>query len=236
MSPSTATAGTRRLSGLTWAALIVTLIVYPAVYSSGVLSDIVRPIIVDHSRAHWWSFWWANMAFHWIPFGLVCLALWESREKWASIGVDWSIFWRLRWLVAAVLLALAAAAVVMPRIHYGANLPGISRTLFLAPVSTLERLWMIWVAVTAGVTEEVLFRGFALTRLSRVLGSPWLALPVTVVAFLFIHGTPRSVDSLMAYTAAGLAFGIPFILMGLRRLEWLIIIHFAIDAGMVLVP
>jgi membrane protease YdiL (CAAX protease family) len=66
--------------------------------------------------------------------------------------------------------------------------------------------------------------------------SPWLALPITVVSFLFIHGKPRGVSGLVSYTMAGLAFGVPFILMGQRRLEILIAIHFAIDASMVFAP
>ena len=57
-----------------------------------------------------------------------------------------------------------------------------------------------------------------------------------MVAFLFIRGTPRDVEGLTTYTAAGLAFGVPFILMKLRRLEIPILIHFLIDASMVLAP
>jgi membrane protease YdiL (CAAX protease family) len=138
--------------------------------------------------------------------------------------------------LVVVLGLLVVAACVAPRVHYGSAPPGISGSHFMAGVTAPERLFVLWMAITAGVTEEVLFRGFAITRLTRVLGSPWLALPVTVVSFLFIHGTPRDVGGLVAYTAAGLAFGVPFILMGLRRLEILIAIHFAIDASMVLAP
>lgn len=225
-----------RLSGPTWAALMLVLVVYPVVYSSGFMGDIVRPIITEHSRRHWWLFWWANMAFHWIPFGVIWLALRRSGETWASIGVDWGWFRRWRWPVAAVLGLLVLASIAMPRLYYGDAPPPISQTFFLAPVTATERLWVIWCAITAGVTEEVLFRGFALTRLARVLRSAWLALPLTVVAFLFIHGKPRDVGGLVAYTLAGLGFGVPFILMGLRRLEVLIVIHFAIDASMVLAP
>lgn len=225
-----------QLSGLTWLALLVTLVLYPVLYSSGVMSDIVRPIIVDHSRRHWWYFWFASMLFHWLPFALVWLTIRRSREGWGSVGVDWAWFWRVRWPIGALFAVLVVAAFVMPRIHYGDSTPGISQTVFLAPVTPIERLWVIWGAVTAGVTEEVLFRGFALTRLTRVVRSPWLALPITVAAFIFIHGTPRDIGSLVTYGAAGLAFGVPFILMKMKRLEILIAIHFLIDAGMVLAP
>ena len=127
-------------------------------------------------------------------------------------------------------------AFVMPGVHDGGNPPKLSQTIFMAPVSTPERLFLIFGAVTAGVTEEVLFRGFAFTRLGRVIRNPWLVLLITVVAFLFIHGTPRDVESVITYSAAGLAFGVPFILMKLRRLEILIAIHFLNDAGMVMTP
>lgn len=226
----------RQLGGTTWIALVVTLVVYPGLYSSGIMSDVVRPIIVDHSRTHWWYFWFAIMLFHWLPFAFVWLAIRRGGEGWASIGIDWGWFRRTRWWMGAVVVLLVSAAFVMPGVHYGNELPGISQTVFLAPVSTVERLWIICGAATAAITEEVLFRGFALTRLTRVMRSPWLALPITVVAFIFIHGTPRDPGALVAYAAAGLAFGVPFILMKMRRLEVLVAIHFLIDAGMVFAP
>jgi membrane protease YdiL (CAAX protease family) len=237
MSDTSAGPGSdRRLSGLTWIALVAILLIYPALYSSGIMAGIVRPIIVEQSRTHWWAFWWANMLFHWVPFGLVWLALWSSGEDWRSIGVDWAWFWQMRWVIGAVILLLSIAAFVVPELHYNGDPPGISQTIFLGPVTPIERLWIIWVAVTAGVTEEVLFRGFAIARLTRVLGNPWLALPITVVAFVFIHGSPRGVGPFVAYVMAGLGFGVPFVLMKLKRLEVLIAIHFFIDASMVFAP
>jgi membrane protease YdiL (CAAX protease family) len=226
----------KRLTGATWGALVLTLVVYPIVYCSGIMGALVRPIITEHSRLHWWYFWIALLLFHWIPFGAVWWALRREGESWSSIGVDWSWFWRRRWIFAAVLGLLVMASLVMPRVHYGGTLPPVSKTLFMAPVSAPERLFVLLGAITAGVTEEVLFRGFAITRLTRLVRSPWLALPITVVSFLFIHGKPRGVSGLVSYTMAGLAFGVPFILMGQRRLEILIAIHFAIDASMVFAP
>jgi membrane protease YdiL (CAAX protease family) len=112
----------------------------------------------------------------------------------------------------------------------------MSRTIFIAPVSTAERLAMIFIAITAGVTEEVLFRGFAFTRLMRVARNIWLVLPVTLISFVYLHGSPRGPEQFVTYLMAGLGFSVPFILMKFRRLEVLILIHFLIDAGMVIAP
>lgn len=225
-----------RLDTYTSLALFVGLVAYPLVYCSGFMGQIVVPIFTENSRLHWWYFWLANLAFHWIPFALIWLALAKNSERWDSIGVDWSWFVKHRIWFGGLIVLLITMAFVMPGALYEGELPKRSQTIFMAPVSTPERLFLIFGAVTAGVTEELLFRGFAFTRLGRVIRNPWLVLPITVVAFLFIHGTPRNVEGLITYTMAGLAFGVPFILMKLRRLEILILIHFLIDAGMVLAP
>jgi hypothetical protein len=225
-----------RLDSYTSLALFVGLLAWPLIYCSGIMGQIVAPIFTENSRQHWWYFWLANLAFHWIPFALVWLALAANKERWDSIGVDWSWFIKHGPWFGGLIIILIVMAFVMPSVLYEGGLPKRSQTIFMAPVSTPERLFLIFGAVTAGVTEEVLFRGFAFTRLGRVMRNPWLILPITVVAFLFIHGTPRNVEALITYTVAGLAFGVPFILLKLRRLEVLILIHFLIDASMVLAP
>jgi CAAX protease family protein len=236
MTTGAETAMKPRLDTYTSIALFVALVAYPAIYCSGIMGPIVRPIFTENSRLHWWYFWLANMAFHWIPFALIWLALARNHERWISIGVDWSWFVKHGVWLGGLIIVLIVMAFVMPGVLYEGNLPTRSQSVFLAPVSTTERLFIIFGAATAGVTEEVLFRGFAFTRLVRVIRNPWLVLPITVIAFLFIHGTPRNLEGLITYTAAGLAFGVPFILMKLRRLEILIFIHFVIDASMVLAP
>jgi len=177
-----------------------------------------------------------HLAFHWIPFALVWLALAKNQERWDSIGVDWSWFVKHGLWFSGLIVLLIGMAFLMPGALYEGELPKRSQTIFMAPVSTSERLFVIFGALTAGVTEEGVFRGFAFTRLGRVIRNPWLVLPITVVAFLFIHGTPRNLEGLITYTAAGMAFGVPFILMKLRRLEILVLIHFLFDSSMVLAP
>jgi hypothetical protein len=81
-----------RLDRYTSFALFVALVAYPVIYCSGIMGQIVAPIFTEDGRRHWWYFWLANMAFHWIPFGLVWLALAKNKERWDSIGVDWSWF------------------------------------------------------------------------------------------------------------------------------------------------
>ncbi len=225
----------QRLDRYTGIALLVTLLVYPALYCSGIMGSIIRPIFLEEGRMYWWLFWIVNIAFHLIPFTLVAIAMRQRNEQWASIGLDWTWFVRGRWWLGALLFFFVAGAWFLPGTYYGDQLPRISGTIFLAPVSKWERLFVVVASILVGFTEEFLFRGYAITRLKQVM-PVWVALFVSCVSFLFIHGTPRSIGHLFSYMTAGLFFGLPFVWNGFRRLELLILVHILIDASMVLAP
>jgi membrane protease YdiL (CAAX protease family) len=233
-----------RADVLTLLALLVGLVAYPVLYSTdffgrvlfSLIPGLLPRLLDETSRMEWWYFGFSSLAFHWVPFAFVAAALWKNNQRWSSIGVDWSWFNRHRVWFLGLACFLVVAAFAMPTVHYGDDLPLRSNVGFVGPVSTAERLFMIAIALTAAVTEEVIFRGFALTRLKRWIPSVWLILAITAVPFVFIHGEPRSIAQTLNYLVAGLAFGIPFILMKLRRLEIVILIHFLIDASLVLAP
>lgn len=227
-------------------ALVIGLVIYPLLYSNDFFSSIFLPVFPDEfvsslnddsQRTEWWYFVFSNFLFHWIPFLFIWYALKKNGETWSSVGVDWSWFYRHRLWFIALFAVLTAASFVLPAIFYGEGLPARSQAGFIGPVSTLERLVTIAViAFTAAITEEVIFRGFAITRLKRLIPNPWLILPLIAISFVFIHGEVRSLGQTLNYVAFSLAFGIGFILQGFKRLEILITIHFLINASLVFVP
>ncbi len=235
----------QRASRYTLIALLVSLVAYPVLYSTDFFGNILflvlpegiySSLLDENSRAEWWYFWLTNMAFHWIPFFFVWMALHKNGERWDSIGVNWQWFGKYKIWFLILFVFLIISAFIVPGIHYGDTLPLKSRAGFIGPISSIERLFIIFGALTAAVTEEILFRGFAFTRLKRWISNPWLILPITVISFVLIHGEPRSIGQVSFYVIGGLAFGIPFILMGLRRLEMIVLMHFFIDASLVLMP
>jgi membrane protease YdiL (CAAX protease family) len=232
-------------SNYTLLALFIGLVAYPVLYGtdffggllfSNLPADMLTTFKDSTNRLQWWYFMFSNFAFHWIPFMFIVLALKKNNEPWSSIGVDWAWFSKYKVWFGLLLLTLIVAAIILPNIYYGDNFPTKSKAGFIGPISSPERLVMILLALTAAITEEVIFRGFALTRLKRWIPNPWFILPITVISFIFIHGEFRSVGQTLNYAIAALAFSIPFILMRLKRLEIVILIHFLIDASLVLVP
>lgn len=79
-------------------------------------------------------------------------------------------------VVAFVILAAVLVGYASLGIHYGEG-TAISRAL---PVTFLAVL-------RAGISEEVLYRGFALERLQSLTGSKWIAAGVTLVLFAGFH-------------------------------------------------
>ncbi|MBH0052494.1 CPBP family intramembrane glutamic endopeptidase [Pseudoalteromonas sp. SWYJZ19] len=234
-----------RLDKYTIAALVIGLIAYPVLYSTDFFSSLLFPFLPDefisslhndNKRTEWWYFIFSNLLFHWIPFLFIRHALIKNNETWSSIGVDWSWFLKHKSWFVGLFTILIISAFVIPEIYYANELPTKSQAGFIGPISTLERLIAVVVlAFTAAITEEIIFRGFALTRLKRIIPNPWFILPIIAISFVFIHGEIRSLGLTLNYLIFSLIFGGVFIVNKFKRLEILILIHFLINASLVFV-
>jgi membrane protease YdiL (CAAX protease family) len=64
--------------------------------------------------------------------------------------------------------------------------------------------WLIvLMAVRAGVVEEILFRGYAITRLESLTGRTWLAALVSLLVFVALHAGSWSASHLLFVSLAG---------------------------------
>ena len=234
----------RGLDKYTALALIVSLVLYPLLYSLDFFSTTFPSLVKgiwefgyfgEKHRQSWWFLWVSNFIYHWVPFLFVWFALFKNRENWDSIGLNLKWFVAKRYWIVVTFCALSLAAIVVPEIYY-AELPKKSHTVPFGPISTAERFFMVVMAFTTGFTEEVLFRGFAFTRLQRLVRNSYVVLTITIISFWLIHGQPESVGRSLNYIISGAVFGGMFILLKYRRLEFLVLIHFLINASLVIAP
>ena len=117
---------------------------------------------------------------------LTALLLWivvkGERLPLSSIGIRTTGIARsLAWGVALAIICFAAAIGCLAiygamGIHYGEG-QAISRAL---PVTTLA-------VVRAGISEEVLYRGFAIERLQAITGNTSLAAGISLILFAAFH-------------------------------------------------
>mgnify|MGYP000899174782 CR=1 FL=1 len=95
--------------------------------------------------------------------------------------------------------------------------------------------WVILLSViTAGVTEEVLFRAYPLSRLFEKTGNKWLSAIISLIFFVCIHSSGWNVAHII-----GVVFPLGAILTGLflwkRNLLFVIIVHIVIDLPLVFI-
>ena len=95
------------------------------------------------------------------------------------------------------------------------TMAAMKRLDFFLPVSREERFWFAVLAVTAGVCEEVLYRGFLIRYFSD---GPWhldltLALLVSCAAFGLAHGY-QGLSGIISTAIGGAMFSIVFFITG----------------------
>lgn len=160
----------------------------------------------DLSRLARLPLYFSTMATLWLLAILALLAAQHGNFPVASIGFDritlsafagWTAF-----VLAAALLLYA-----LTRYFRVAESPAL---VHLLPRSWKDRLVFVFVAITAGVTEEIVFRGFLITALSLVLPNLWLAALVSATVFGLLHAYQGWLG--IGRTALlGLVLAVPFI-------------------------
>ncbi len=149
------------------------------IYALNLLSGIRREDLLMPSRVG------LLIAEEW-GAALVLLAivfLWE-KQSWTSIGIkkmSWQdILWGvIGFMVGAFSFILTTPVVIA--LGLGTTSGGISQ---LAQVPLALRIWIV---LTAGITEEILFRGYPIERLYSLTNRLGLSAVIAYGAFVLLH-------------------------------------------------
>lgn len=171
----------------------------------------------DHSLAvrygrHWQYI--ATMIWEWILFGFVW---WGIRRRSVSMRELFGGRWER---VEDALLDVAIAAgfwlgaiVVLSAIGYAIGLTGaakiddVRRQLgFLVPRSNLELLLWFGLSATAGICEEVVFRGYLQRQFAAWARSAWIAIVLSGILFGAAHGY-QGPKRMLLIAVYGMMFG-----------------------------
>jgi len=158
------------------------------------------------------SLYASTIAFQWASVAVVGWRAWAHGYTLSEMGLV--IDWRMGIMLAAVLGATILAAgqwfnlrrmgrLSSPR---GAILQALADRIF--PQSSVELLPYFALAVTAGVCEEFLYRGFAMAVLARAGLPPWSVVLFSAILFGLAHiyqGRGGFVSTLVIGTVFGTA-------------------------------
>ncbi|HAX69031.1 MAG TPA: type II CAAX endopeptidase family protein [Anaerolineales bacterium] len=95
--------------------------------------------------------------------------------------------------------------------------------------------WILLLSVlTAGITEEILFRGYALERLYEITSNKWVSGLISLIFFVAIHSAGWNIAHVV-----GVVIPLGIILTGLyfwqRNLSFMMIVHVVIDLPLVFI-
>jgi uncharacterized protein len=89
-------------------------------------------------------------------------------------------------------------------------LAGVKR---LMPTNSTERAVWVVVSLSAGVCEELLYRGWVLSLFSAALGSVWMGLLISSILFGFAH-VYQGPNAIFGTGIVGAVFGIVYVVCG----------------------
>lgn len=214
-------------------ALLTVLLAYPAFRMIVAYWDLFP---TDGRPESWWVLWSIILIGHWFCAAVVFSAIASERAGAESIGLNLRAFIRGRFILIAIILAAFAIAYFAPTYLYGEAPPERMTSHPLGPTTAAQRVFWVLIAITAGFVEEVVYRGYAITRLRRFVGLP-VALIIAIAAFALMHG-PSAFEAqfLAIYIIAGALFSFAFVAMKSKRLEVLIFIHAFLDLMIIAAP
>jgi membrane protease YdiL (CAAX protease family) len=133
----------------------------------------------------------STIAFQWLAVAVVAWRAWAHGYTAEQLGLV--IHDRTKILVASLVGAATIATLQWLNLRRMSRLPASSRGSMQAiaerilPHSTIELLPFLALAITAGLCEEFLYRGFAMAVLSRLGWPAWAAVLISSIFFGLAH-------------------------------------------------
>lgn len=190
---------------------------WPARALTVVLVVVLPPLAVaqvgmvggEDVAAHRNAVYLSSAGFHWLLAGVAVWAGLASGFGGDGLGlVALAPFSVLGWSVGMIPVLVALVLV-------GRAL-GLRESPLLAgllPRTGKEKLGFVALAVSAGICEEVVFRGFLITALNGAIGSKWGAVLVAAGVFGLLHAYQRATGVARA-AVLGLLLTVPFLATG----------------------
>jgi membrane protease YdiL (CAAX protease family) len=172
-----------RSNFMTYVSLTILLILYPALAVIGAGEDPLALLRnLDHSMLMFLLV--STIVIQWFIFGINYASIYLEETGLAGIGFRGFRLVHLAWVVAFLLasnLLLSGLAWVLGQLGY----PMAGEVGLLIPTDPTGQVVWFFVALTAGICEEVAFRGYLMTRLRLLfkLNSWWIPTILSAVSF-----------------------------------------------------
>jgi len=181
-------------------------------------SLLLRTDILDQAEKTGISPYWSVLLSGAMAMALVAFILHKDRHSFQSLGLSFKGFWTEAFIAGVVLVGiyLLQYAVVVAMSKWNPEWTakmGQQRFETANKFPPLSPQYLLLFTVFVGFYEELLFRGFLISRLKTAMKSVWLALIVSSVIFAVIHSYQDRLAMLQIFFIAMILGGL-FIIRG----------------------
>ena len=186
--------------------VIQMLVGIPLLYVANSLLPWSIGLFHRHEHAFFFQFWGSIALLHWGSVAYVLFLLNRAGRHLTDIGLHLS-----RARVSAMIGIPLVVGLTLTVLHQTSSGDHASSSPVL-PATTGERLFWIFISLTAGFCEELIYRGFGIRALQGRKMRTWLAVGLATLAFFFMHGIwAVALPSFLIIFIAGLLFSALFL-------------------------
>lgn len=206
---------------------LVLSLILPVLYILWIAPNQIQPVVDTL------SYTLIGFAVLWILALSICLYVTQIEKRpFTSIGWE-ALSWKSSFL--AIGLGVFLSLLVPALTFLVSSIIKSSDSGSITQVATSFPWWVILLSViTAGVTEEILFRGYSISRLIEKTGNKWMSAIISLIFFICIHSSGWNLAHII-----GVVIPLGAILTGLflwkRNLLFVIIVHIMIDLPLVFI-
>ena len=178
--------------------------------------------------------YWGNNAYLWGITALTAAVWWGNDRPWHLIGLDWPFLLPSGWPLIALILFVVVyitdtISEVKPLVSGEEEMEKEGNALGFLPETAYEYFHYTFLALTAGICEEFIFRGYFIRYFQTLLGTEHtytMAILIPALIFGFVHFY-QGWQAVIKITAMAIMFG--FIFVHTESLWVLISVHAAVD-------
>jgi len=206
--------------------ILFVLIGFPIFSTLISLLLIYRSIITNLGLDFFNTFWSIIIIWYLLQVLVISKILKLSNWGWKDIGFELlrrkAIYLILGYLVFSISILIFIELTLK---NGNIDLSKLNSISSLTPKTTTSRIIFIFMGLVAGISEEIVYRGFAIKALVSNNINKWLAVIIATIPFIFQHGL-KSIDQLWWFASWGSIFGTLFLI--LKKLDILIVIHWLV--------
>lgn len=205
---------------------LAVLIGFPIIATLISLLLLNRPLITKLGLDFFNTFWLIITAWYLLQIYIVSKILHSVGWKFADIGFSFTKKSTLFFIGGYLLFTFGLLVFIeLALANSIVDIEKMNKISSLTPKTTTARIIFIIMGLTAGLAEEIVYRGFAIKALVSNKINKWLAVFAATIPFIFQHGL-KSIDQFWWFLTWGVVFGILF--LWLKKLTFNIIIHWLV--------